>query len=343
MASRPTIADLAEKAGVSVATVDRVLNGRHKVREETARRVFEAAGAIGYHAVSLIQQRLYQDLPEFTFGVILQKEKQEFYQNFANEIESAVRSMPNIRGRLILNYLVTPTPAEISEKILAMIPRAQAIALPAIDHHLVSEAVMTARAKGVPVFSLLSDFAAGIRESYVGMNNLKVGRTAAWMIAKGAKRPGKVAIFVGGHRWHGHELRETGFRNYFRQHAPQFEILDTLVNLETRQLTYEATLDLLARHPDLVGFYCAGGGMEGAIAALREENRAHKLEVVVNELTSMTRAALADGIITLVIGTPLPSLCRELTSMMVNAVRNGPAAAPGQLFLPMSLFTAESI
>ena len=43
MGSRPTIADLAAKAGVSVATVDRVLNGRHKVREETARRVYEAA------------------------------------------------------------------------------------------------------------------------------------------------------------------------------------------------------------------------------------------------------------------------------------------------------------
>ena len=33
MGSRPTIADLAVAAGVSVATVDRVLNGRHPVRE----------------------------------------------------------------------------------------------------------------------------------------------------------------------------------------------------------------------------------------------------------------------------------------------------------------------
>ena len=36
MARRPTIQDIAEEAGVSVATVDRVLNGRLKVREETA-------------------------------------------------------------------------------------------------------------------------------------------------------------------------------------------------------------------------------------------------------------------------------------------------------------------
>lgn len=64
MSGRPTITDLAKAAGVSVATVDRVLNGRHKVREETARRVYDAAKSIGYHAVSLLRQRVFEDLPQ---------------------------------------------------------------------------------------------------------------------------------------------------------------------------------------------------------------------------------------------------------------------------------------
>jgi LacI family transcriptional regulator len=34
---------------VSIATVDRVLNAREKVREDTARRVYEAARLVGYH------------------------------------------------------------------------------------------------------------------------------------------------------------------------------------------------------------------------------------------------------------------------------------------------------
>ena len=37
MARRPTIEDVAREAGVSVATVDRVLNNRARVREETRR------------------------------------------------------------------------------------------------------------------------------------------------------------------------------------------------------------------------------------------------------------------------------------------------------------------
>ena len=58
----------------------------------------------------------------------------------------------------------------------------------AIDHPTVTAAVAELKDKGVPVFSLLSDFAPGVREGYVGLNNRKAGRTAAWMIAKAAKR-----------------------------------------------------------------------------------------------------------------------------------------------------------
>ena len=45
---RPTVHDLAKAAGVSLATVDRVLNRRSGVRDETRRKVDEAVSAIGY-------------------------------------------------------------------------------------------------------------------------------------------------------------------------------------------------------------------------------------------------------------------------------------------------------
>ena len=92
MAKRPTIADLAKTSGVSVATIDRVLNGRLPVREETARRVYDAANAIGYHAAGLIKQRLQQDLPQYRLGFILQRPNQAFYQAFARELELAVNA-----------------------------------------------------------------------------------------------------------------------------------------------------------------------------------------------------------------------------------------------------------
>ncbi len=343
MSNRPTIADLARTAGVSVATVDRVLNGRHPVREETARRVYEAAKSIGYHAVGLIRQRVFEDLPQYRLGFVLQKPEQAFYQTVAKEIESAALSLSHARVFVQVDFVANSTPSAITEKLRAAAVRNQAIALVAPDYPAVTTAIEELKERGIPVFSLLSDFAAGVREGYVGLNNHKVGRTAAWMITKAAKRPGKVAAFVGSHRFLGHELREIGFRSYFREHAPDFEVLDTMVNLDTAEITHEATLNLLQRHPDLIGFYVCGGGMEGAISAIREEKLEGKLIAVVNELTPDSRAALGDDVVTLAISTPTAALARETIHLMIQAIDKGPTGAPGQTFLPFDLFTPENI
>ena len=116
-----------------------------------------------------------------------------------------------------------------------------------------------------------------------------------------------------------------------------------MINLDTAEITHEATLNLLQKHPDLVGFYVCGGGMEGAISAIREENLAGKLIIVVNELTPESKSALADDVVTMVIGTPLPALCKELMSLMVGSVERGEAVIPGQSFLPFDIFVSENI
>jgi len=348
MAKRPTITDLARVAGVSVATVDRVLNSRLPVREDTARRVYEAATEIGYHAAGLIRQRMRQELPEYRLGFLLLRGNDVFYGDFAREIELAVSQSQRFRGTATIDFAASLAPDEIAAQMRKLAAKSRAIAVVGPDHPTLTAVVETLKARGQPVFSLLSDFAAGIREGYVGLDNRKVGRTAAWMIARTARSPGKVALFVGSHRFHGHELREIGFRSYFREHAPDFTVLETLVNLEADRLTHDAMDDLLARHPDLAGCYVAGGGMEGAVSALRAARSASTPPtgmpvVICNEINAQSRAALADNILTMVISTPLAALCRELVGLMAHAIETGAANAPGQTFLPFDIFLPENI
>lgn len=340
---RPTIADLAQAAGVGVATVDRVLNGRVKVREETARKVHEAAQKIGYHGANAIRQRIFADLPELHVGVILQKERHAFYQAFAREIEARCAAQTSHRLRVTLKFAQSTLPDELAALLRAMVGKVDAVAATGLDHHLVTDAVTELRARGIPTFSLLSDFAQGVRESYLGTNNLKVGRTAGWLISKIAGRPGKVAIFIGGHRFHGHELRETGFRSYFREYAPDFELLSPQPNLETRQLTYEATHEMIARHPDLVGVYCAGGGMEGAVTAVRELPPPRRPALIVHELTPDSREGLLDRTISVVLQTPLRALCEDLGALICATAENGMADTPGQRFHNSIILTPESL
>ncbi|MDD7971889.1 LacI family DNA-binding transcriptional regulator [Roseinatronobacter alkalisoli] len=341
MARRPTVQDVAREAGVSVTTVDRALNGRLRVREDTLRKIADAAHRVGYHARGLLSQNLDAAKPEVTFGFVLIKKAQEFYQNFAREIETAIAARPDIRGRAIIRYASSQSPDDFAEALKALGPKCDAVAAVAVNHQRLTQAVQELQADGVPVFSLLNDFAQGVRRNYLGLNNMKIGRVAAWMVTGRARRPGKLAVFVGGNRWHGHDLREVGFRSYVRENAPEFTVLETLVNLETRQLTYEATLDLVRRHPDLAGIYIAGGGMEGAIAAMRELHASPRIALVVNELTDDSRAALADGYVTMAICTPLAELCTDLVDLMLRATQGGDGGIAGQHFLDPRIILPE--
>ena len=341
MARRPRLEDVARAAGVSLATVDRVLNGREAVRPETVALVHEATRQVGHASARRLMPA--PELPEVRFGVVLHKQGQDFYRAFAEELERAVALAPGVLGRLVLEFSTSQAPGEMAGLLRSMAGRCDALAATAVNHPEVTAAVEALKAQGLAVFSLLSDFAQGVRAGYVGLNNLKVGRTAGWIMALTAQGPGKVAIFVGGHRWHGHDLRETGFRSYLRECAPGLTVLDTLVNLETRQLTYEATLALLARHDDLRGIYVAGGGMEGAIAALRETRAPGAVALVVSALTGESRAGLAGGHVTMVIDTPLATLCRDLVAMMLRATQDGATGSGAQHFLPPDLHVAESI
>jgi LacI family transcriptional regulator len=99
----------------------------------------------------------------------------------------------------------------------------------------------------------------------------------------------------------------------------------------------------LGRHPDLRGIYCAGGGMEGAIAALQELRKPAEVALVVNELTPESRSALISRHVTMVIGTPLSRLCADLVTLATDAIVNGFPPVAGQHFLQPDLFLPESV
>jgi LacI family transcriptional regulator len=343
MSKRPTISDLAREAGVGTATVDRVLNGRAKVRSDTARKIYLAAEKIGYHAAPLLRERLYSDLPERRLGLLLQKENQEFYKTFAQVFQAKAQACPGVRCKPDIIFASSQSPEEQAGLLADLGRRTHAVAATAVNHHDLTHTVRDLKRRSVPVFTLLNDFAQEVRHSYVGLNNMKIGRMAAWTLYNTPQPPGKIAVFVGGSRWHGHALRETGFRSFFREHPVKHSLLDTMVNLETRAVTYEATLDLLRRHADLRGIFVAGGGMEGAIDAVREMRQPGEVAMVVNELTDVSTRALQEGYLTLIDSTPLDQLCQNLVETMVHATSLNASDPPGQIFLQPEIYIPESL
>jgi LacI family transcriptional regulator, galactose operon repressor len=340
---RPTLADVAAAAGVGVATVDRVLNGRRPVREGTADRVMVAAERIGYHGSGLIRQRLAAAThPRRRFGFLLQKSGDAFYQAIGASVVRVTAAARDIRGEATIVHVDELAPRRIADELLRLGDRCDAVACVAVDHPHVNKAVSDLAGRGVPVFTLLSDLSAPERAGYVGLDSRKLGRTGAWLISRTAERPGRVAVFVGSHRYLGQEMCEIGFRSYFREHAPDFELLETAINLDDSAVAHAFTLELLQRYPDLVGIFDAGGGREGIIRALREENR-KDLAVICNELTGATRAALIDGFVSTVLALPVEEFCAAAVSEMIEATSGNPLAGLRQRVLPFRIYVSENV
>jgi LacI family transcriptional regulator len=339
---RATISDLARVAGVSVATVDRVLNRRLPVREDTALRVVSAAESIGYHATGLLRQRL-TEVKQCTLGFLLQKRDDDFYRALAAELQAATKSATDIRGKAVIEFMDELVPSFIAAKIREMGARVDVLAVVAVDHPLVSEAVEEIVGMGKPVFTLLSDLTTPLRSGYIGVDARKTGRTAAWTISRLAKKAGKIGILLGSHRYLSQETAEISFRSYMRENAPQFQVLEPLVNLDDQRIAYEAVEDMISSNEDLVGIYMSGGGVEGMVRALRDENAGSRIIAVCNELMPITRSALIDGTIDMVLATPTAALAAHTIESMARAASSDRRESHILVQLQAEIYISENI
>src|SRR5215213_5815080 len=94
---RPTIRDLAEAAGVSVATVNRVLAGQKNIRQDTMDRVKTAAEAIGFYGSGAIRSRVAAARASFRFGFLLNQPFRTFYKEVADALRGAIERKEDCR------------------------------------------------------------------------------------------------------------------------------------------------------------------------------------------------------------------------------------------------------
>ncbi|WP_154794645.1 LacI family DNA-binding transcriptional regulator [Occultella kanbiaonis] len=85
MPTRTTLTDLAEQAGVSTATVSRVLNGKAGVSADTRQAVLAALDVLGYERPEKLRRR-----SAGLIGLVVPELTNPVFPNFAQKIESAL-------------------------------------------------------------------------------------------------------------------------------------------------------------------------------------------------------------------------------------------------------------
>lgn len=321
----PTLTQVAQQAGVSAATVDRVINARGGVRARTCAHVLAVARHMGYLAP---EAGSVQAPPRpVRLAVLLPEGPNAFIQNLAVQVLLQAPLAENVSARV--EFFTSFDPASMVARLTALRGAVDAVALVAIDHPMVREALRGLARDAIPVVTLASDIHNVPRLAYIGIDNGQAGRLAGFVLGRflGRGHASKVALFAGSLAYRGHQERETGFRQILTEDFPGFDILDLREVHEDRDKAYRETIALLDRQPDLAAIYNAGGATAGIARALKERGRDQAMVFLAHEATEGNKTLLLDGTLDAVIDQNPRVEVREAISTLVSAVR-------GAVYLP---------
>jgi LacI family transcriptional regulator len=309
------IREIAVQAGLSEATVDRVLNGRGGVRASTVAEVNQAIE-------DLHRQRTQLRLAGRTFVVDLVVDAPV---QFSSGVRAALEAeLPGIRPAVFRSRFHLTEAAPVAD-IVATLGRiatrgSQGVVLKAPDDPRVVAAVERLVGVGIPVVTFVTDLPVSPRTAYVGIDNRAAGATAAYLIDQWlGDASGTVLVTRGDGSFRGEDEREMGFRATQRSVAPNRRQVD-LVNTDGRDDLHRLVLDALAAHPDIVAVYSmyAFGGNRAVVDAFAEAGRTYRV-FVAHDLHEHNLALLHDGHLSAVLHHDLRQDMRHACQVIMQA------------------------
>ncbi len=253
-----TIHDVAARAGVSVATVSRVLGGKAElVREETSRQVVAVAKSLRY--VPNVAARSLSIRRSQTIGIVLPDVHGEFFSEVIRGIDVAARKT----GYHILVSGSHSDAGEMLEVLETMHGRVDGLVIMAPDVPMAS--LREPLAPDLPLV-LLNSADAGLCSITIDNH----GGARAMMRHLGELGHTRVAFIKGPLQNGDARERLRGFRHAMRAHGPAARALE-FAGAFTEESGYEAAKLIAGQRPRPTAIFAANDAMAiGALSALAD-------------------------------------------------------------------------
>ncbi len=251
-----TIKEIADMAGVSIATVSYVLNNTGKISPETRKRVIETAQSVGY--VTNINDHLMHTRQYGNIGVVFDTFKGGYYYSLLEGLENQIAFRKNT-----LHLIVGP---RNEKKLIENLISANVDALIIHSACIEDSEIHKLKSRGIPMVFLDREIEDDMISSVLTNNVMGITSAMEYLISTGHRR---IAFMKGTAGYDGRKRFEAYLNTMKRYTLPVEESLILRANFDMKHAEYEfgQKFSSMKYIPDAV--CCAGDCMaHGVIKAL---------------------------------------------------------------------------
>jgi DNA-binding LacI/PurR family transcriptional regulator len=328
---RPTIEDVAAKAGVGRGTVSRVLNGGVNVSAEALAAVNEAIRRTGYvvnqHARAMVTQR------SGTVAFVLSEPQERFFTdpNFNVLLRGCTQALAEHDIALLLAIAGTP---DEQKRVLRFLGGGHVDGALLVSTHTGNPLVGQVLELDIPIVACGQPVGFERALPYVGVDERDGARQMVAHLAASGRR--RIATVTGPLDTAGGAQRLAGWRESLGDAAD-----DSLVahGDYSRESGEAAMTELLSRRPDLDAVFVASDLMAlGALDALRRAGRQVPADVAVAGFDdSPVAASSAPALSTM--RQPWKRISAEMVRLLLARIEGEP---PATVILPTELVVRDS-
>ena len=288
-----TIPDIARLAGVSTATVDRVLNRRPGVNAETVQRVMQVVAELGAPP----QPGRPRRGENFRFAYVLPADPVPHLGLIERQIAQAAGDFRHQHITEVTHRIDASDASRFAEELLKL-RDCQGIALLAPDLPPIKLAINELARSGVHLVTLFSDVAGSMRETHIGSDNRAAGRTAGLLLARMARPDARDTLLLSSQatRMSAEIDRRIGFAQVLEERFPRLRMVRT-PDLPPDDAGAAAALTQFLGsdvEPERVGgIYNVGTGSAGVAQAFAQAGLSAQAGAIAHDFTDEHRALLS--------------------------------------------------
>ncbi|WP_455915229.1 LacI family DNA-binding transcriptional regulator [Pantoea agglomerans] len=250
-----TIKQIAAQAGVSKATVDRALHNRGAVHSRTQQRI-----SLAIRDLDLQERSRLSSGRTLPIDVIMHTPVR-FSRLVTHALVEEINRFTHFKIILRFHNYEEITSAGLQKLMMKCANDSYGIILKAENNQIISQSIEELQKYRVPVVTIVTDIPGSSRIRYVGMDNIRAGEAAAylmsrWLINKSAA----VAVVMSSKNFLGEKERVDGFCRALEKMEPGIKPVHISEGYGIDELTYEVMSKALADNHSLEAVYCVGGG-----------------------------------------------------------------------------------